>query len=202
MTTTASQVGGEDLAQLAAVVTVYLWRGRAMRRLLLVFSCCLLGVAIEADAELVTGPPVGAFVPNSVYSCDMDEFRSMYLTDRAEWLTSQPPTLEDQRPYSFTLKFGTSLEKGAVFIIEWNADSQNEKAVGYGQYVLAHADLGNGIESILFFGPIGQGVLTGDILNAGLTRPVRMAWTDNLSMNYDAYMHCQRTGAYAEPIQK
>lgn len=130
---------------------------------------------------------------NSEYFCSDEEFNSVYLNDRASWDSAVVSAMANLRPVSLTLKF-SSIEKGETFTAAWQTVSDSDLR-RLRNDVRAVVDEGNGLKTIVFNGVVGQGIITGSIMQAGVSVPVRMAWTDlSGSLYNDAYLYCRRVG--------
>lgn len=147
-------------------------------------AACCEAQEIERDQILLD---------NSEYLCSVEDFSSVFLTDRANWDSEVASSIASLRPISLTLKF-SSIEKDETFIAEWQTISDPDPQMLQNN-VVAVVDEGNGLLTILFSGVVGQGTITGSILQAGVSVPVRMAWTDlSGSLYSDAYLYCRRVG--------
>ena len=130
---------------------------------------------------------------NSEYFCSVEKFDSVYLNDRANWDSEVVAAIASFRPISLTLKFSL-IAKDETFTAEWQYMAESEPRMLRND-VLTVVDEGNGLVSILFSGVVGKGIITGSIMQAGVSVPVRMAWTDiSGSLYNDAYLYCRRVG--------
>jgi hypothetical protein len=146
-----------------------------------------------ANSEALAAQRPQILLNNSEYFCSVEEFNSVYLDDRANWNSEVVSTIANLKPISLTLKF-SSIEKDATFMAEWQTISDSEPRMSRNN-ILDVVDEGNGLATILFSGVVGQGIITGSIMQAGVSVPVRMAWTDLGGSFYnDAYFYCRRVG--------
>jgi hypothetical protein len=146
-----------------------------------------------AHSEALADQRPQILLNNSEYFCSVEEFNSVYLDDRANWNSEVVSTIANLKPISLTLKF-SSIEKDATFMAEWQTISDAEPRMSRNN-ILEVVDEGNGVATILFSGVVGQGIITGSIMQAGVSVPVRMAWTDlSGSLYNDAYFYCRRVG--------
>lgn len=165
----------------------------------LAILCFLLATAPAAHAEIVAAQPDKIFIEEVIYACMVEDFRTVFLTDRASWNTEPLPYGFGWRPISFTLHFGQSIEQGDRFLVKWSDGSNTDAPQGAWAVVEARTSMGSGRDNLLFSGALGEGMLSASILTAGIDHPVRMSWSDLSGRLYlDAFMYCHRAGTNTE----
>ncbi|WP_131725441.1 hypothetical protein [Rhodobacter capsulatus] len=164
-------------------------------KLIMLTAGVAFAACTAAYSEEITDQQDQIILNNSEYFCSVEEFNSVFLNDRASWDSEVTSGIGAFKPISLTLRFSL-IKEGETFTTTWQTVSEPNAEMLVNN-ILAVVNEGNGQETILFGGALGQGIVTGTILQAGISVPVRMAWTDLTGSSYDdAYLYCRRVGRF------